>query len=113
MLAFKLSGCLGTKNQRPPPWLCEQSDHIHCVDSHSSARKAVGRSTAQGYAKLREKKELNALYRSPAAPRDVLQGEEAEAHRVALNCLKNCTTLSLRWQEDDRLRCVAKLVLLC
>lgn len=63
--------------------------------------------------KLREEKELSALYMNPAAPRDVLQSEEAEAHRVALNCLKNCATLSLRWLGDDRLRCVAKLALPC
>lgn len=50
---------------------------------------------------------------SPAAPGDVLQGEEAEAHRVALNCLKNRTTLFLRWLGDVQRRCVAKLVLQC
>lgn len=50
---------------------------------------------------------------SPAAPRDVLQGEEAEAHMGALNCLKNHTTLFLRWLGDVQLRCVAKLMLQC
>ena len=63
-------------------------------------------------AKLREEKELSALYESCSSQR-CLARTEAEAYGVALNCLKNCTTLFLHWLGDAQLRYVAKLVLQC